>query len=65
MVGGGSILFISYISKSLPEDILGLCYLLVVSSCTILLLFYMIVFSVEEKTFCKMKVKGFYKKLSS
>lgn len=56
---------IFYVNVFLPKDFTGIFILLVISSLTIIFLFYTIVFSNDEKIFCKQKVKFLYKKVFS
>lgn len=63
IVGAFSLLLMSYVNNFLSKDILGMCYLLAISSFSILLSFYVFVFSSEEKKYCKVKIKSFYNKV--
>ena len=64
------LVFVSFLSVSLiylanillPNDFIGLFGLLFISSCTIIFLFYLIVFSGDEKMFCRNKIRFLYNK---
>lgn len=64
------LVFVSFLSVSLiylanillPNDFIGLFGLLFISSCTIIFLFYVIVFSGDEKMFCRNKIRFLYNK---
>ncbi|WP_188473698.1 MATE family efflux transporter [Hafnia psychrotolerans] len=60
-----SFVSIYYANMFLPESFVGLFVLLLISSFTIIFLFYIIVLSNDEKTFCKQKTNFLYKKFFS
>ena len=58
-----SILIAEILNKFFPQDVFGFIYLLVMSSGTIIALFYFIALTIEDKIFFKEKAVLFYSKL--
>ncbi len=58
-----SLVTIYYVNLFLPKNFLGLFTLLLISTFTVVFLFFIMVLSIEEKTFCKQKISAVFKKL--
>ncbi len=58
-----SLVAIYYVNFLLPKDFLGLFILLMISTFTVVLLFFIMVLSFEEREFCKQKIMSLFRKL--
>ncbi|HDS9332273.1 TPA: hypothetical protein QH834_005413, partial [Klebsiella pneumoniae subsp. pneumoniae] len=63
LVGVGSFIIVGYINELLEQSFMGLSLLLVLSTFTIALLFYIVAFTQTERNYCKVKVNFFLSKL--